>query len=344
MNRREFILGGTSAFGAMSLAGGCSSPRGGACADGECVRFLVFADIHYHSSGFWPHNDWAWLDRVLARAVKAKSDFVMDLGDMTFGPVTQDECDYVRHYNAFKAVKTYHTYGNHEYENATPEKLAEVYQMPRNYYSFDCKGFRFIVLDPHYHLVDGRYELFRNHCSYPDEKRQRSLGPEQLAWLHETIFGSPHPCVIFSHESLERVGDGVDESVEVRALFADANAACPGKVRLCVNGHNHVDHFRILDGVAYLDLNSASFAIWSDHNGYPEDFRGKCASARCILTWNDPISAVITLTPEGRIKIDGMKSSFYLGVTPEMVGWNKDGEGRAFTPDVQSVDLTMKYR
>ena len=43
------------------------------------------------------------------------------------------------------------------------------------------------------------------------------------------------------------------------------------------------------------------------------------------------------------MKIDGMKSSFYLGVTPEAVGWKKDAAGRAFTPDVQSVDLTMNY-
>lgn len=343
MNRREFILGGSSAVGAMTLAGGCSTLAGGSGADGEGVRFLAFADIHYASSGFWPHRDWAWLDRVLARAVDAKCDFVMDVGDMTFGPRTQDECDYVRHYNAFKPVKTYHTYGNHEYEGVTPEKLAEVYEMPKNYYSYDCKGFRFIALDPHYRLVDGRYELFHKRCSYPGEKRQRSLGPVQLAWLRETVLGSPHPCVIFSHESFERIGDGVDESAEVRALFAEANAACPGKVRLCVNGHDHVDNFRILDGVTYLDLNSASYAIWSDHKGYPEDFRKQCGSARCILTWNDPISAVITMTPGGRLKIDGMKSSFYLGVTPEAVGWKKDAAGRAFTPDVQSVDLTMNY-
>ena len=57
MNRREFILGGSSAVGAMTLAGGCSTLAGGSGADDEGVRFLAFADIHYASSGFWPHRD-----------------------------------------------------------------------------------------------------------------------------------------------------------------------------------------------------------------------------------------------------------------------------------------------
>ena len=344
IGRREFLAGGVSAALGISAAGAAASAAG---ADEGGVRFLAFADIHYASSGFWPHASVEWLDRVLARAADSKSDFVMSLGDFTFGPGPRKERDYVAHYNAFKPVKTYHTYGNHEYECVTPEELDEVYGVKGGYYSFDRGGFRFVVLDPHWYLQDGRYRRFCKRCSYPELSKQKiptfAIPPEQMEWLRQTIVGSPLPCVVFSHESIERGRSGIYNRAEIRALFAEANARRPGTVRLAINGHEHKDYFRMLDGVAYLDLNSASYDIAGKHTAYPEEFRKRCGSARCILTWNDPISAVITLTPSGGLKIDGMASTYYLGVTPKMAGWGCDSDGRATSPKIQSVDMNIRY-
>ena len=109
---------------------------------------------------------------------------------------------------------------------------------------------------------------------------------------------------------------------EIRKVFTDANARTPGKVRLVINGHHHRDHFHILDGVPYLDLNSASYDIEDvKHTAYPESFCKACGSAPWILKWNDPLSAVITLTSDGGLRVDGSESSYYLGVTPEKAGW-----------------------
>lgn len=310
--------------------------------DGE-VRFLAFADIHYAPSGFWPHGSREWLDRVLQRAVDAKAGFVMSLGDLTFGPGNDKIREYVRYYNAFKPVKTYHTYGNHEYESVTPEELDAVYGLERGYYSFDLNGFRFVVLDPHYHMEGGRLVRFSRRCSYPEEKVSFILPQDQLAWLRETVVDSPNPCVVFVHESIERDRGGVQNRRDILAIFAEANTRRPGTVRLVVNGHHHKDYFRILDGVAYLDLNSASYDIAKDHKAYPEEFRRKCGSARCILTWNDPLSAVITMTRAGGLRIDGMESSYYLGVTPGMAGWGCDDCGRPTSARVQSVDISFNY-
>ena len=56
---------------------------------------------------------------------------------------------------------------------------------------------------------------------------------------------SPFPCVVFSHESIERGRSGIDNRAEIRALFAEANARRPGTVRLAINGHEHKDYFRM---------------------------------------------------------------------------------------------------
>ncbi len=339
MSSRRAFIGGAAALAGVSSMRADGTVRN----DADAVRFLAFADIHYATSGFWPHGDWEWLDRVLQRSVDERCDFVMSLGDFTFGPSSDKVRDYVRHYNEFKPVKTYHTYGNHEFESVTPEVLDEVYGLARGYYSFDLKGFRFVVLDPHYHLKDGKLVRFCKRCSYPEEKVYYFIPPEQLAWLRETVVGSPFPCVVFSHESIERDRGAIQSRREVLDIFAEANARRPGTVRLVINGHNHKDYFRILDGVAYLDLNSASYDIARDHKAYPEEFRRRCGAARCILTWNDPLSAVITMTREGGLRIDGMESSYYLGVTPEMAGWGCDDCGRATYARVQSVDLSFNY-
>jgi len=89
MNRRDFITGSLG-FGATTCLAGTDSTA----ADKGHVRFLAFADIHFESTGRWPHPEREWLDRILQRAVDAKVDFIISLGDMTFGPVTDAERDY----------------------------------------------------------------------------------------------------------------------------------------------------------------------------------------------------------------------------------------------------------
>lgn len=338
ISRRGFVGGIGALVGAGAASVGAASEN-----SGRGVRFLAFADIHYAPSNFWPNNNRAWLERVLDRAVAEKVDFVMSLGDMTFGPGSEKVREYVRWYNEYKAVKTFHTLGNHEFEATAPEVVDEVFGVPGGYYSFDLKGFRFVVLDPHYHLKDGKLVRYSKRCSYPEEKVWCLLPPDQLAWLRKTVVASPYPCVIFVHESLEPECGCVQNREEILAIFAEANARRKGTVRLVVNGHTHKDHFRMLDSVAHFDLNSASYDIAGKHNAYPEEFRKRCGAAFCILTWNDPLSAVITLTPSGGLKIDGMKSSFYLGVTPEKAGWKTRARGMRTVAEIQSVDLNINY-
>ena len=309
------------------------------------VRFLAFTDIHYRFSPIHTKSR-EWLERILARAERERVDFVIQLGDFTAKPL--EDLDYVNAYNDFK-IKTYSVFGNHDDDNFPHERVLEALRLDSGHYFFDRGGFRFIVADPNYILVDGAYR----HYSDGNHSRKRLPGatlnhlpPFQQEWLKDAIDSSPFPCVVFSHQSFERGVGGVVEQAAVRKIFRDANAASPDKVRLAVNGHHHCDHFTIMDGVPYLDLNSASYQWlgWKfSHNGYSAEDMKRFPTMNHTFVYDRPISAIITLESDGHLKVEGETGAFYAGVTPESVGGWLDEMGRPATPDIQSLDMNFRY-
>ena len=132
----------------------------------------------------------------------------------------------------------------------------------------------------------------------------------------------------------------------LRYIVDDANAKCPGRVRLVINGHHHCDHVRILENIVYLDLNSASYDwMVKTHTAYPEEDVKHWKHARHVIAWNDPVSAIITINRNGHLKVEGQRSAFYRGVTPAMAGLPSTNgrQNRPITPNVQSFEMTMSY-
>lgn len=358
-NRRGFLGMGALA-GAAALAGGKSAKA--AAKSGGDVKFCVFADIHYRPGGF-PHSTKEWLGRVLQRAERENCDFVIHCGDFCHNP--KEVQDYVDYYNNFK-LPTYHTIGNHDDDGCTHEETLKSYGIKCGYYHFDMKGFRFIVVDAnHVRWADGRLEHYSKGSYYRKDKvpelkpyydqgKKDVIGlvdPDQLVWLKKTIDESPYPCICFSHQSFERLtGNACGNAEEVLAIFDEANAKTPGKVRMAINGHHHCDFISVRNNVMYFDLNSASF-YWMGsryaHNHYPEEFfrkNGQTKRKVGWVTWDDPINAIVTVSADGRIRIDGMESRFAYGVQPgQCNGFRLDSCGRPCLPRVQSADMKFNY-
>ena len=338
LERREFIRGGM-------MAALCAPASAAIAADGpksdEGVKFCAFSDIHYFPGRF-PHDSKEWLGRILDRAEKNRCDFAIHMGDFTHNPVKAK--DYVDFYNDFK-LPTYHTVGNHDFDQCTPEETFGAYRMENGHYFFDRNGFRFIATDTNYSYSNGQWRHYGDK-SKPYSAKGNILDrvpPAELEWLRATIESSPYPCVVTSHASYERE-DGSPDRVAVRKIFNDANRRNPGRVRLVINGHYHCDHVRLLDGIVYLDLNSANFCwVGLVHKAYPAEDTKKYVYMQNLLAWNDPLSATITLTRGGRIRIDGYSSTFYRDVDPLKAGFPQALHGRAITPYVQSFDITMAY-
>ena len=301
------------------------------------MKFSVFADLHHYPGVFMGGTD-EDLAFIQKHAEDENCAFIIHAGDFTHGPALFP--DYVEKYNNFH-IPSYHCLGNHDSDKTPYDETLRRYNMPDGHYFFDNSGYRFIVCDPNYYYVDGEYIHYDMGNYYKFGAYRDYMPPEQLDWLRETIDTAPGPCILFSHASFERP-DGVKNREEVLNIIKEANRKKPHSVILCINGHHHRDYLRILDGVCYFDLNSASYDwVPTKHDNYPKKLCEEISLLSNTLVYNDPIHAIITL--EGTtITIEGMESSMFMGINREHTD-NPiyDNAGRPVTPTVQSAKITL---
>lgn len=301
------------------------------------MKFSIFADLHHYPGVFMGGTE-EDLAQIRDRAVRKNCAFVIHAGDFCHGP--SEIRDYLSLYEQFP-IPTYHCLGNHDTDNTSYEETLRLYRMPSGYYFFDEGGYRFIVCDTNYYLFDGKYIHYDLGNYYQHGSQRDYLPPDQLDWLRETISSASGSCVLISHASFERP-NGVKNRDEVQKIINEANKKKPHSVILCINGHHHRDYIRILDGVCYFDLNSASFD-WLDnpHGLFPKELCERYRNLPHTVVFNDPIHAVITLDGTS-IKIEGMESTMFMGVCREQTD-NPiyDAAGRAVVPRVQSAAFTL---
>ncbi|MBQ4353561.1 MAG: metallophosphoesterase [Clostridia bacterium] len=308
------------------------------------MKFSIFSDLHC-CSGVYLCDDDTRLTLIQKRAEEENVDFIIHAGDFCSKPDGENAAAYLKKYNEFH-IPSYHCLGNHDTDGTSYEETLKLYNMPDDHYYFDCKGFRIVICNPNYFLLDGEYVHYNLRNYFRHNELRDYMPPEQLAWLRETIESSPYPCVIISHESFERGSGGVKNMLEVQKIINDANRKKPHSVILCINGHHHRDHIRILDNVVYFELNSASLSYLNKvHTLYPEELCREYRGTNHTAIYNDPLHAVITLDekPEGvAIVIDGMESEMFLGVTVEMTGNEQyDNCGHPAEPRVQSAKIML---
>lgn len=302
------------------------------------MKFLIFSDFHYDPEVFMRGSE-EDLVIIQNKALQVGAEFMIHAGDLCHGPAQAP--DFVRRYNEFE-IPSYHCLGNHDTDETSYEETLKQYQMPDGHYYFDRGGYRFIICDPNYYLMDGAYIHYSLRNYYPHRELRDYMPPEQLKWLENTISASTFPCVLISHQSFEREADGVKNMAEVQRIIRQANERKPNSVILCVNGHYHRDHIRILDNVCYLDLNSASFDFLPNaHTCYPRELCEKHRELWHTLTYEDPVYAVITL--EGtEITIEGVESKMLFGIQCKDTGNPLcDPAGRISSPGVQSARISL---
>ena len=300
------------------------------------MKFLLFADFHYYPEVFLGCS-MPDLQAIQSHAVAEGCDFIIHAGDFCHGPARFPEI--VRAYNDFH-IPSYHCIGNHDADVSTYEERMAAYGLENDYYYFDCKGYRMIVLNPNYIREDGRYIHYnlKNNQKADDTDR---MNPEQIAWLAETIDSAPGSCILISHQSFERP-DGAADREEVQRILRAANEKSPGKVLMCINGHYHSDYIRILDGICYFDVNSAAYDwLNTPHRLYPEKMHRQMRLLGYTVIYNEPLHAIVTV--EGNtVTIEGMESDVFLGITRAMTGNPPtDPAGRELNSAIQSAKFTL---
>jgi 3',5'-cyclic AMP phosphodiesterase CpdA len=192
--------------------------------------------------------------------------FVIQLGDFiesdaaSYGPVLSI-------YNQL-SMDHYHVLGNHDYEvRDTPrDKVGSILGMKDAYYDFAYKGWRFVVLNSSdiskYGTEPGSRDNKLAHQMLTKLKKSGAinakswnggLGPEQKAWLAETLAAAcllQEKVIIFCHHPVY--------PSNIHNLWNDQEIISIIESYDCVvgyiNGHNHGGNYGTKNGVHYLTL------------------------------------------------------------------------------------------
>ncbi len=335
---------------------GITTPPTEDARDDDTVKFLVLADLHYQRHTY--AATLLVLDEVLARAAEEKVDFVVQLGDFCSDFAGSPEL-YAAYLNNKYGIPVYGVCGNHEMEGKTTtlaaikEKLcsADVVFAPNNgeetsaYWYADIKDFRLIGLDTNYSYssTEEKWEHNKTNSSYaPDGNlKANSLGDKQLEWLEKTVADASSnnkKVLVFSHASLAGAWSSWPDHFAARQIFAKY----PNTVLFAANGHLHTNHFKVVDNVAYLDVNAVINGLWygMKEAHYTDEHTYKYLGGYGILdiplstlkqaknTWyfKDPLSAVVTVSTDGSIEIEGRESEWAYGIEPPQ-SVRKEGTG-----------------
>ena len=311
------------------------------------LKFLVFADFHYKKGMYT--TTVSDLEAILARAAREKVDFVVHLGDLCNDYLGSPEILRTTLQNPYD-LPVYGVLGNHELEsegNSLEVVIPQLCNRPvtfagekKAYWFTDWNEYRLITLDTNHSYNEALGIWEHNHTNtvgHPEGNiYPHSLGPEQLNWLDEVLTDADEKqkkCLIFTHADLTGLWDPSPDAYAAQAVIGKH----PGRVMLVLNGHNHKDHFTVIDNVMYMDINTVRNGRWKleEKHHYPDeltfglekyDIQGNPTEvqniplntlSQAINTWffQDPLSAIVTIDGKTVI-VEGQKTQWIHGINP----------------------------
>ncbi|MEQ9102502.1 MAG: metallophosphoesterase [Imperialibacter sp.] len=239
------------------------------------VRFGVVTDSHYadrEPGGIRYYREslekMAEFTEVMNRE---KVDFVIHLGDFKDEDTNRREADTLKYLQNLEAVYAqfkgprFHVIGNHDVDSISKAQfIANVentgIDSGLGYYSFDKKGFHFIVLDPNFH-PDGT-----DHNKGDFEWFESTVPQPQMDWLKADLAATKLPTVVFVHHSLYELPDEtmhVENSAAVRSMLEHS-----GKVAAVFHGHCHREEYSNINGIHYTLLPAMVDNSGPENNAY----------------------------------------------------------------------------
>jgi len=283
------------------------------------IKFGICTDVH--KDIMYDADD--RLQEFISDMSEQQVDFIIELGDFCF-PKPENN-DFLKIWNSFTGP-SYHVLGNHDMDISSKQVTIEYLDMKSNYYSFNMKGFHFVVLDPNNFIDSTVYVPYNNSNYYKHAGTRGIIPPEQLSWLHEDLAETEHPTIVFSHQSL--YGKSTRRNVaEVREILENANdKAGFTKVIACINGHTHSDKHTEINGIHYIQVNSMSYQwLGSDYaypDRYPEEINEKYPSLKYTAPYKDPLYAIVEIQKGDYIKTEGRQTE-WVSPSPTDLGYTK---------------------
>ena len=272
------------------------------------IRFGICADVHKDIM----HDADERLQAFIDYTNQEKVDFTIQLGD--FCRPYEHNDTFLSIWNSFEGPH-YHVLGNHDMDGGfTKEQTIAYLGMKAKYYSFDKKGFHFIILDGN------------DTTDPPQSGYARYIGEDQKEWLKKDLASTDLPCILFSHQRLEDEW-GVENATEIQRILEDENERA-GKIKVlaCFNGHSHLDGAIEINGIWYVEVNSLSY-FWVGgnykHLSYSKKIDEKYPWIKYTCPYKNPLYALVTVSRDGTIKIEGSKTE-WVGSSPAEIGYTKD--------------------
>ncbi|RYF19693.1 MAG: metallophosphoesterase [Flavobacteriales bacterium] len=288
MKRRIFLQS------SILLGGSALMQNAVATKENEASPVLTIAhitDVHIKANDDIPERAAKYLNIALA---KEKVDLILNGGDAIFDAsydnVTREMV--TAQWNVWDKfvsntdLEIYSCIGNHDPWWKAPSKTDDMYgldyvakrlKMPHRYYSFDKKGWHFIILD-------GNHEGTK-------------LDGLQMEWLKTDLdkLAPNRPTLIMSHypilsSTCAWSGGQHGDYKELKALFFKHR----DKVKICLSGHQHLADEVSYNGISYFCNGSMSGFWWGE---------GDAESAgKYYYQETPPGYAIINLYADGSIK------------------------------------------
>lgn len=271
------------------------------------IRFTIWTDLHHDLMPGAPER----LRAIVAAAEKSKSEFLIDLGDIAFplpaNRIITDILDSV-------SIEKHHLLGNHDMDRSDKQTYMDYIGMPAPHYYFDKGQFRFILLDTNFFVdKEGTEHPYANGNYYGPGIVREHVSAEQVEWLKKILADTTKICVIFTHAPLNDQYSRVEQYAHIHRLITEARDNGT-RIAAVLGGHNHSDSHYQIDGINYLQINSASY-IWGgdafqSKSHYPDTVYARYPSLQYIIPYREPLYAIVEIDARGKLTIQGLQGSF----------------------------------
>ncbi|MDR1478049.1 MAG: metallophosphoesterase [Planctomycetaceae bacterium] len=258
LNRRAFIGRGTLILAGAATASldfhNCFADTIKNTNTENVLRIALVTDVHYADkktvgSRFYKESI-AKIQTAAKEFKKQPIDFIVELGDL-IDTARNMETD-KKHLRLIDAelkkisANRYYVLGNHCVETLTKEEFLDVIGQQKSYFSFDQRGYHFVVLDANFRQDGVAYG--RNNADWKDTK----IPDAEIKWIKSDLSSTKLPTIIFLHQRLD-IGNqeacAVKNSDKIRQIFEES-----GKVQLVLQGHHHSGGYSEINGIFYVTL------------------------------------------------------------------------------------------
>jgi hypothetical protein len=162
---------------------------------------------------------------------------------------------------------------------------------------------------------------------------------KEIEWLDRELNDDQYYFVIFSHHSLTNSFKkrGISNQKEIRDVLERRNRK-DKKVLLCMNGHDHGDDLKIINGIPYYTVNSMSY-IWhgvKEIFSYSREIHEKYPYLKDMILYEEPLHVIVNIDENMTITIDGMEGH-YQNITPKAIGLGNVWNAVSIEPKTSSV-------